>query len=59
MNIKEAIKILEKNGFYFMNQVGSHMKYGKDEKRITLVKTKSDKEKLHPRGIKLLKELTK
>ena len=55
MTVKEAIKMLEINGFTRLNQVGSHIKYGKDQKRYTIVLHKSTKETLCPKAIKNLK----
>lgn len=49
MTIKEAIKLLENKGFKCINQVGSHMKYGKDNYRVTLVCHSSPKGTIHPR----------
>ena len=57
MTVGEAVKLLEENGFIFKNQVGSHMKYSRGTERITLVKHRSNKERLHPRAIKQVKTL--
>jgi predicted RNA binding protein YcfA (HicA-like mRNA interferase family) len=57
MLVREAFKLLKKAGFIELNQVGSHRKFGKDEKRITIVIHRSEKEELHP-NIKQVKELT-
>lgn len=59
MTVGEAIKLLENNGFRELNQVGSHKKFGKDEKRITIVMHKSPKERLHPRTVKELNTVIK
>ena len=57
MIIKEAIKLLENRGFKLLNQVGSHLKYGKDKYRVTLVCHSSAKELIHPRTKKKVEEL--
>ena len=57
MTVGEAIKELKNNGFTELNQVGSHIKFGKEDKRITIVKHKSDKEEMNRKGVKQLKEL--
>ncbi len=59
MEAGDAIKQLLKAGFVELNQVGSHRKFGKGDKRITIVWHRSPKERLHPKAIKQLKELLK
>lgn len=52
MEVGEAIKTLEKNGFKQLNWKGSHIKYGRETDRITIVCHRSFKERLHPRTVK-------
>lgn len=56
-SVGEAIKSLEKVGFSKRNQVGSHITYIKDDKRITLVLHSSPKELLSHQTSKQLKQL--
>ncbi len=57
MTVGEAIKQLKNNNFIELNQVGSHIKFGRNDDRITIVKHKSDKEELNVKTIKELKKL--
>lgn len=57
ITVGEAIKSLEKAGFSRRNQVGSHITYTKDDKRITLVLHSSPKELLSHQTSKALLEL--
>jgi predicted RNA binding protein YcfA (HicA-like mRNA interferase family) len=57
--VGEAIKLLEKNGFVFVNQRGSHMKFKKDKHTFVIVKHRSNKEELHPKTEKRLLQLLK
>lgn len=59
MTVGEAIKILLKNDFVFLNQVGSHKKYGRGSERITIVFHKSPKEIVHSRTEKQINTLCK
>ncbi len=59
MTVGEAQKLLTKNGFNRRNQVGSHITYVKNDKRITLVLHCSPKEIVHKKTEKALKELIK
>lgn len=61
MTTGEAIKLLIDNGFKELNQVGSHRKFGKtvgtEILRITIVYHKSDKESIHKKAEKQIKNL--
>ncbi len=57
MTVGEAIKQLKKNNFIELNQIGSHIKFGRNNDRITIVKHKSDKEELNIKTVKDLKKL--
>jgi predicted RNA binding protein YcfA (HicA-like mRNA interferase family) len=57
MTTGEGIKLLEKNGFTEVNQVGSHKKFKRNNDTITIVYHRSPKEDLHPKTVKLLKKL--
>jgi predicted RNA binding protein YcfA (HicA-like mRNA interferase family) len=57
MTIAAGMKLLEKEGFVKANQVGSHIKYSKGEKRITIVYKGGNKTQDLPR--KAVKELLK
>lgn len=57
MTVKEAIKLLTEKGFVQLNQVGSHKKFGKDNKRITIVFHRSYKEELSRKAKKDLLKL--
>lgn len=59
ITVGKAIKELESRGFQFLNQVGSHRKYGKGSERVTLVFHSSPKEILHKKTEKELKTLLK
>jgi predicted RNA binding protein YcfA (HicA-like mRNA interferase family) len=59
MNVGEAQKLLTKKGFTRRNQVGSHITYVMDDKRVTLVLHSSPKEIVHKKTEKLIKELIK
>lgn len=59
MTVGEAQKLLIKNGFDRRNQVGSHITYVKDDKRITLILHCSPKEIVHKKTEKTIKELIK
>ncbi len=56
MEVGDAQKLLLNIGFSRRNQVGSHITYVKDEKRVTLVLHKSSKERVHPKTEKLIKK---
>jgi predicted RNA binding protein YcfA (HicA-like mRNA interferase family) len=57
MTVGEATKKLLKLGYIQLNQVGSHIKFGKDNDRITLLKRKSDKELVNPAIVKKINSL--
>lgn len=57
MTVGEAIKLLENAGFIEMNHKGSHKKFGKGGKRMTIVMHSSPKEEMNRKGVKELKEL--
>lgn len=57
MEVGDAIKQLLKAGFTELNQVGSHKKFGREGKRITLVYHRSPKERLNRKTEKELKNL--
>ncbi len=57
ITVGEAIKELINKGFVELNWVGSHRKFGKGDKRITIVYHKSPKEELHPKTKKQLQKL--
>ncbi len=54
MTVTQAIKLLEKNGFTFVHQIGSHRKYAKGSLRHTVVYHGTTKEELCKKGIKSL-----
>ncbi len=59
MKVGEAIKLLTKNGFEKVNQVGSHIKFRKEDKVITIVYHSKDSEELSKKSIKQIKEIIK
>jgi len=59
MEVREAIKILESNGFERTNQVGSHIKYSRGSEIITVVMHSSPKERVHDKTEKKIKKIKK
>lgn len=59
MKVKEAIKLLESNGFIQKNQVGSHVKFIKDSKRVTVVNHGNRSETIHPKTVKTILNIIK
>lgn len=52
MTAGEAIKKLKAEGFELLNHKGSHMKFGKELHRITIVYHSKDSERLCRKAIK-------
>lgn len=55
MSFKEAVILLERNGFIQINCKGSHKKFAKGNLRITLADNKTYKKSLHPKALKEIK----
>lgn len=59
MKVIEAVKLLGKKGFIKQNQVGSHVKFRKGSKVITLCCHGKKSEELGRKTVKQLLEITK
>lgn len=59
MKVGEAIKLLLKADYVFINQVGSHKKYKKGEQSITIPYHAKDSEELTPKIIKRVRQAIK
>ena len=57
MKVGQAIKLLKKAGFIETNQVGSHKKFQKEEKSITIVYHSKDSEEMCKKAIKNLNKI--
>ena len=57
MKVGQAIKLLKKAGFIETNQVGSHKKFQKEEKSITIVYHSKDSEEMCRKAIKNLNKI--
>lgn len=55
--VGEAFVFLKKKGFERLNQVGSHIKFGRGVERITVVMHRSPKEPLSRKARKDLKQI--
>ena len=59
LKVGDAIKLLTKNGFKKENQVGSHIKFSKGDKRVTVVYHSKDSEEICKKAEKNIRELIK
>lgn len=59
MKVGEGIKKLLKAGFEKQNQVGSHIKFRKGDKVITIVYHSKDSEELSKKSTKQINEIIK
>ncbi len=50
LNTKDAIRLIEENGFIFSRQSGSHTQYYRDGVRVTI--PVHDNKSLHPKIVK-------
>ena len=59
MKVGKAIKLLKKAGFVETNQVGSHKKFKKENRSITIIYHSKDSEELCKKAIKQLNKILK
>ena len=57
MKVSQAMKLLKKAGFIETNQVGSHKKFQKEKKSITIVYHSKDSEEMCKKAIKQLNKI--
>ena len=57
MKVGQAIKLLKKAGFIETNQVGSHKKFKKENKSVTITYHSKDSEEMCKKAIKNLNKI--